>query len=234
VLLFLSIFVLSFYVQRNSHYANFRTNHVDPKKAIQILGEYRTFRAGLGLPEVPSNLRSPSSHSFRAHSSSFHADNIVPSPLARRIETASLTSGLDDAPEHQLDVRKMLRRTSTFGLGLSIHSHGLSGDSHSLPAHSHPNLSEDGSRPPPLHFAVDSIREPCISSEDVLREYARLNAKDSNLDGVDATSIAKGGTSNPKPKTSQKGKSSSTSRASARVSPGRRSRGRRRPSRVEH
>lgn len=238
VLLFLSICVLSFYVQRIPYYAHhskIRTNPADPETAIRILGEYKTFRAGLGLLEVPPNLQSSSpSHSFHAQSPSFHADNAIPLPLAHRIETGSLTFGLDDVPEHQVDVRKMLRRTSTFGLGLSTHSRRLTGDSHRMPAHPHSTLSEHGS-PPSLHFAVDSIREPCISFEDVLREYALLSGKESNLGGVDTISLTRASISNSKPKTSQKGKSLSANKASARVSPGRRSRGRRRlPLRIEH
>ena len=248
VLLFLCICALSFYVKRTSHYAsnsNPRANHTGSEVVdTLILGEYRTFRAGLGLQEVPSNLRlSTPTHSFYAHASPLLADNAIPLPLPRRrIETSSLTSGLDDEPENH--VRKMLRRSSTFGLEPSIHSHRRRrGESRNMPVSAHPKQSEIGGggdgNPPSfsLHFAVDSIREPRTSSEQFLREYALLSAREGNLDNVGATSFTKGGSSNAKPKTptSPKGKSASANRASARVSSGRRSRGRRRtPSHVEH
>jgi len=245
VLLFLCICALSFHVKRTLHYAsnsNPRANHTDSEVDTQILGEYRTFRAGLGLQEAPSTLRlSTSFHSFYAHASPLLTDNAIPLPRPRRIETSSLTSGLDDEPEnHSHSIRKMLRRSSTFGLELSTHSHRRRrGESRNMPAHAHPKLSEigGGDGGPPslsLHFAVDSIREPRTSSEQFLREYALLSA---NLDNVGATSFTKGGSSNAKPKTSTspKGKSASANRASARPGSGRRSRGRRRPpSHVEH
>lgn len=228
ILLFVCTYTLSFYMRKSLRCAfnsNPQTNH-----AAEILGQYRVFRAELGLLQVPSNIHQSSSHSFRVHvSPPLIANNI---PLAHRIETASLTSGLNDEPEHHHHgIRKMLRRTPTFGLHLSIHSFRPPGGSHSIPAHS----EIENRSPPPLHFAVDSIREPRTSSEHVLREYSLLSVRESNMDNVDTVAFTKSGTSNSKSKTSPKEKSSLTSRASARASPGRRSRGRRRHlSHVEH
>jgi hypothetical protein len=225
--LFFCICIFSFCMQRSARYttsSNPGTNHTGFEQADQIIGEYRAFRAGLGLQEVHSNVRQSSSHSFPAHPLSPSTDNTIALP---RIETANVTSGLSDEPE----ARKMLRRTPTFGL---VYSHRRSGDSHSIPNQLHTEMSEIGNGVAPLHFAADSIREPRTSFEGVLREYTLLSTKEGSLASVDTTIFTKSGGPGSKIKVSHKGKSSS-SKTHSRASSVKRSRGRRRlPSHVEH
>lgn len=209
-------------------------------------GEYAALRAELGLlgdPSYQSRLSTTSAPNGTAplHSLSQNygttQNDVSSGRLAHRAETAGLTD-LRDESWHHIGLRKMRRRTSTFGLGIDFTHLSTNIPSSILPMpslspHSVARLRDQRAKSPhSLHFAVDALREPCTSSNLVVREYALLATKDAELimSGSSSSKSARGGNAATS-RSSSKNSAASTSRAGST----KRARGGRRlPPRIEH
>lgn len=230
-------------VERVAAQSSFTPSTSDENAPFLPAGEYAALRAELGLMENPSHLSRLSTESFHKQIASPHSlsqnsgtqKDVSSEPLAHRAETAGLTD-LRDESWHHIGLRKMRRRTSTFGLGIDFTHLSTNIPSAILPL---PSLSPRRVTRPrdqhfhpshTLHFAVDALREPCTSSEHVVREYVLFATKESALSGSGSSKTARGGNSAIS-KSSSKNSAGSTSRAGST----KRARGGRRlPPRIEH
>lgn len=199
---------------------------------ILPLGEYKALRAELGLLEISSHQLSSSILNHRPLSNTHSAnqpnlrvdDTISKAALSHRVETSSVTD-LRDESWHNVGLRKMRRRSATFGLGSDVNMYG---SPVTTPLRTPSTLQDT-----PLRFAVDAVREPCASSERALQEYALLASREelAGSSGVGSTKASKriGGATRSK-SNSKKASSSITRVGSAKRARG----GRRLVSRTEH
>lgn len=203
----------------------------------RIRGEYQRLLVELGILEaIVHTYTSPSLSSSSSVSDASKDASLDPLNNHRLDLDASSISGVRDESWHHLGLRKMRRRTPTFGL---------------WPHLSHPSVSTSGRRNA-LHFAIDSIREPRSSATQIKQEYAQLAVQEdlASAARAAATSTAarghghghgqhakgSGGRGSKKSQKKVHGHGHGRGRQTApRVVPGKRPRGGRRlPSRVEH
>lgn len=236
--------------------AKHRDTYNDQQSNARIEGEYQRFRAELGLVAILSDaVFSPSSSlpdSAGVQPQSYPSVSINPQVAASkdsdenvRVEASNLSSELQDEQWHEIGLRKMQKRSATFGLAPES---SLSEPNSSLVNTIPPaKPSEDHQRntpiPPPsrntyssspsrlssssaqLFLSTDSVREPRTSLARILTDYSNFSSAQS---GGRSSSSAEGSSSSTKNAQSRNsGSSKAKSRRRARS-------GRRRTVRLEH